>query len=64
MRNSGFLFSEPSFIEGFARLIDFGSTLNKYNDSESGKIADNRALKSDWQAIGNDIRIVVSKYAE
>ena len=30
---SSFLFAEPSFLEGMARVVDFGGTLNEYNRS-------------------------------
>lgn len=62
MNQTTYLFSLPSLSEGFARVFDFGSTLNEYNDSDSGKQADLTALKSDWLAIGNDMREVINCY--
>ena len=52
--------SEPSFFEGIGRLIDWGGTLNEYNNSQFGAEADYKALKSDWEAVGGDIRTVYS----
>lgn len=50
------LFAEPSFLEGFARLFDPAGFLNVYNYSATPEEADNKALASDWIAIGNDMR--------
>lgn len=53
---TGFLYARPSFIEGVARLMDVGGTLNEYNRSASDEQADARALRSDWYAVGDDLR--------
>ncbi len=50
------LFSTPSVLEGISRLIDFGSTLNVYNSSKTAEDADCKAIKSDWEAVGKDIK--------
>lgn len=52
---SSFLFARPSFWEGFARLLDFGSTLSEYNQCETGDEADAIALFMDWNAVGKDL---------
>ena len=52
----------PSFIEGMSRLVDFGSTLNIYNVSDSGAEADVAALYSDWRAIGSDLEYAINLY--
>ena len=57
-----FLFARPSFIGGIARTLDFGGTLNAYNDSPSGEIADFRALSEDWKAVGNALRSALAEY--
>lgn len=53
---SGVLFARPSFIEGMARIFDFGGTLSAYNRREATEQADYLALSSDWYAVGNDMR--------
>lgn len=63
MGRSDFLFARPSFMSGMARAIDIGSTLNIYNESESPEMADYRAIKSDWQVVGDDIRRAVNEQA-
>lgn len=60
MTTEGFvLFASPSFVEGWARIFDTEGTLNQYNISRNGREADQKALLSDWIAVGNDIRNVM-----
>jgi hypothetical protein len=47
-----FLFGSLSFFEGMARMLDLGGTMVVYNDSPTPEEADNRALDSDWRAVG------------
>ena len=56
------LFARPSFVEGMARVLDMGGTLNEYNTSPSGEEADAIAIWSDWAAIGQDMRAVMGDY--
>lgn len=53
---SFFLFARPSFVEGAARILDFGDTLTEYNRSSSEAEADYNALLADWSAVGQDMR--------
>jgi hypothetical protein len=53
------LFAPPSFILGMASIIDFGNTLTEYNYANNGDQADYLALRSDWLAVGNDLRAAV-----
>ena len=50
---SSFLFADPSIIEGLARLLDIGGTLNEYNRSED---PDGIALAMDWKMIAADLQ--------
>lgn len=52
---SDFLYARPSFIAGIARLIDLFGTFDEYNRSPNPRIADARALYSDWGLVGIDI---------
>ena len=64
MRNTfDFLFARPSFIEGFARVLDFGDTLTEFNQSVTGEQADLIALTMDWQALGFDLRDVMAGFS-
>lgn len=58
---STFLFAEPSFAEGMARVLDLFGTLNEYNASPTPQHADARALGADWYAVGQTIRDAMIK---
>lgn len=64
MSDSFFLFAEPSFVEGMARVLDLGNTLNVYNDSPNGEIADSIALHNDWSLVGQDIVTAIESNKE
>jgi len=53
---SDFLYAQPSFFEGVSRIVDFGNSLNAYNTSPTGEIADGIAIGMDWAVVGQDIR--------
>lgn len=53
---SGILYAEPSFLEGMARVLDLGGTLEVYNTSANEALADLNALRSDWRALSEDFR--------
>ncbi len=56
--DTDFLFARPSFLEGFARVVDLGGTLNTYNTSPSAAEADAAAIWADVRAVAGDIRAV------
>lgn len=58
---SGRLFSEPSFLEGMARLFDTANSLDVYNTDEE-KEADLKALTADWRAVGDDLQTAIDQY--
>lgn len=58
------LFAEPSFFEGMSRVLDLGATLQDYNISETEQEADIRALKSDWRAVGEDLKFSIKNYEQ
>ena len=49
------LFAIPNFVSGLASIMDLGTRLIQYNDSNSPEAADIKAIKSDWKAVGIDI---------
>jgi hypothetical protein len=57
-----FLFASPSVWEGIARIVDFANTLNQYNSSASGELADHVALSLDWAMVGHDMRAAMIEY--
>jgi hypothetical protein len=52
--HSDYLFAEPSYLSGMARLLDFAGALNEYNSALSEEEADARALAMDWQMVAQD----------
>jgi hypothetical protein len=56
------LFREPSFFNGFVSLLYFGNLINAYNTDETGEVADGNAIRSDWKAVGRDIKEAISDY--
>ncbi len=61
---SDYLFARPSLIEGVARMVDFGGSLNAYNNSATGAEADERAMLEDWKAVGRDLRVVLDQLSD
>lgn len=49
------LYARPSFLEGLARVLDLGSTMQEYNRSITAQQANCRALRSDFCAVGQDM---------
>lgn len=60
----GFLYARPSFVEGVARVLDFGDTLTEYNQSLTTQQADRIALRADWEVVGGDVRVAMSQFAQ
>ena len=58
------LFARPSLIEGIARIVDIGTTMQMYNTSKSENAADVQALKQDWQIVGNDLSFSIKNYEQ
>ena len=63
-KRSGRLFARPSFLEGYARAIDIGATLNEYNQNKTSEEADTAAIQSDWQAVGDSIEFAIDKISK
>lgn len=59
-----FLFARPSFLSGMARVLDLGATLDDYNTCLNDGQADSIALRSDWDAVGGDLRAAMGKFDE
>ena len=60
---TGILFARPSFLEGVGRIIDFGASLNIYNESQSTALADLNAITSDWASVGDSLRSALISYS-
>jgi hypothetical protein len=64
MTTSFFLFARPSFVEGMARTMDLGGTLDAYNERMHPMDSDRAAMHSDWEAVGADLLAAVEKEKE
>jgi hypothetical protein len=52
---SDFLFAQPSFASGAARVLDLWGQFDDYNRSETPAEADAKAIAADWLLVGQDI---------
>ena len=50
-----FLFAQPSFATGVARIFDLWGEFDEYNRSSSPAEADGKAIASDWVVVGQDL---------
>jgi len=50
-----FLFAQPSFLSGLARLLDLFGVFDSYNQSRTPEEADAKAMYADWRVTGQDI---------
>ena len=50
-----FLFIQPSFLAGVARVLDLYGQYDIYNTSSTTAEADAKAIASDWIIVGQDI---------
>jgi hypothetical protein len=52
---SDFLFAQPSFASGAARVLDMWGQFDDYNRTETTLEADARAIAADWLIVGQDL---------
>lgn len=56
---SDYLFATPSFWTGIARVLDLGGTFDSYNESPTPTMADRRAMRLDWLAVGKELEVAM-----
>ena len=61
---TGLLYSQPSLLHGFARVLDLGGTFDSYDVSETPGEADWLALVADWYAVSSDLLRALEAYRE
>lgn len=57
-----FLFAQPSFVSGAARVFDLWGVLDDYNISSSTKDADEKAIAADWLVVGQDLSDAIAQH--
>jgi hypothetical protein len=57
-----FLFAQPSFGSGAARVFDLCGQFDEYNRSETPAEADAKAIAADWLVIGQDINDAIEHH--
>ena len=62
MGYSDFLFAQPGFLEGMARVVDTAGALNQYNRMPSSQEADALAMWADWAAVGAEIAAAAAQF--
>ena len=56
------LYTRPSLLSGMARLFDFWGLYDRYNSSPTPRVADAKAVYSDWRAVGCDLRGALARH--
>lgn len=57
-----FLFAQPSFVSGAARILDMWGTFDEYNRSETALEADEKAIAADWIIVGQELNGAIGQY--
>jgi hypothetical protein len=60
--SSDFLFAQPSFLTGIARLLDLGGIFDVCNERLTGEEADAAASYADWRMTGEDLTRAIAEY--
>ena len=55
-KRTDFLLKERGFWTGFSSILSLFGNPNMFNTSKSGEEADKKALKSDWEMVGQDFK--------
>ena len=59
---SDFLFAQPSFASGAARILALWGQLDDYNISATTLEADEKAIAADWLVVGQDLANVKEQF--
>lgn len=54
----------PGFLSGFSRVLDVSATSLIFKTSDTPEEADEKAILSDWEVVGDDIRTAVKRYEQ
>jgi hypothetical protein len=56
-----FLFPKRNVLTGFSNVFSISGETTEFNKSNSGEEADSKAIRSDWEMIGNDLKEAIKK---
>ena len=56
------LYTATNFLRGFASVFNLYGNYYKFNTSSTPEEADQKAIKSDWEKVGSDIKEAKSKF--
>lgn len=59
--NTDFLFSTPTYLSGASNIFNIGGNFYDYNVSKSEAEADCKAIRNDFNMIGNDLDYAISE---
>jgi hypothetical protein len=59
-----FLFAQPSFGSGAARVLDLWGEFDDYNRSETPEEADAKAIAADWLVVGQELSDAIERQEE
>jgi len=60
-KRTDFLFVNRSFLTGFSSVLNIAGNNKKFNSSKSSEEADLKAIRNDWEMVGEDIRKSILK---
>lgn len=60
---SDFLFSTPKLIIGVGSVFNVAGNYYSFNESESSKEADLKALRNDWGVVGSDLENAMKSFS-
>jgi hypothetical protein len=55
---------KTGFYYGMLDLVDVSNTFSEYNTEHNELTADFEAIKSDWQAVGDDMKKSIERYEQ
>ena len=59
-----FLFPKTNFAVGLGSIVSVHGSYFEYNNSETNKEADTRAISSDWKMVGKDIQEAILTFCK
>lgn len=61
-KRTDFLFPKRNFLTGFSNVLNLFAAGSKFNTSQDSSEADFKAIKTDWDMVGQDFRKSMSEH--